>query len=275
MVEVEILPPMNTTTTASARSSIKSVPVQDLEIVAIVHVVKGWDETIEEVEVLDKNLRDAATFGAFEWRCDCCGHRLAYACEVVHKPTMRGYHIGRDCAASIQSLANRNFDHLSVALAHRAKARANVASWKNRHPEHREIIDWALNDPKAHYIARDIAGKVARYAEISDKQIELVYRLRQQQIDKDAAAAAEPKPTAPIEEGRREITGTVLGTKVVESEYGTTVKLLVRLSCLNKVWMSRPAGFAGGRGDSITCKVTIQRSNDDPHFGFGSRPKMA
>lgn len=262
--------------------SIKSIPVSDLEVVAFAHVFKIEDPQSEsigsvtevELEVLNPELRGAAKFEQFNWRCDCCGHQLQYACEVVHKPTLTGYFVGRDCANTLQGLAYFNFSHLSVAAAARAKARQNVASWKTRNPQHRDIIEWALNDPKAHYIARDIAAKVARYRDISDKQIELVYKLRQQEAERDAAKVAEPQPTTPAPEGRVEVSGTVIGSKVVENDFGTSAKLLVRLTCHNKVWVTKPSGSSAQRGWTVSLRAKFERSRGDEHFAFGSRPHL-
>ena len=260
--------------------SIKSVPATDLEVVAFAHVFQCDDSdgtrTECELEILNETLRDSSKFDRESggWRCDCCGHSLKYACEVVHKPTLTGYFIGRDCANTLTSLAHLNFEGLSVAAAARAKARQNVASWKTRNPQHREVIEWALNDPAAHYIARDIARKVAQYRDISQRQIELVYKLRQQQIDRAAAKAAEPQPTAPAPEGRAEVTGTVLSIKVVQNDFGSAVKLLVRLTDNNKVWVTKPSGSDAQRGWTVSLRATFERSHDDEHFAFGSRPHL-
>lgn len=263
---------------------IKSVPTADLELVAFAHVFKFEDPQSEkvglstevELEIFNESLRDSATFDRANggWRCDCCGHALLYACEVVHKPTLTGYFVGRDCATKLESFANSNFNHLSVAAAERAKSRQRVASWKTRNPQHREVIEWALTDKNAHHIARDIAAKVARYSNISDKQIELVYRLRQQQIDRAAAKAAEPQPTTPAPEGRVEVTGTVLTVKVQDTAFGTTTKALIRLTDANKVWVTKPAGADFERGWTVTLRASWIRSDKDQHFAFGSRPHL-
>lgn len=259
---------------------IKSVPATDLEVVAFAHVFQcdhtDGTRTECELEILNETLRDSSKFDRDSggWRCDCCGHSLLYACEVVHKPTLTGYFIGRDCATKLTALANCNFSHLSVAAADRAKSRQRVASWKTRNPQHREVIDWALNDKDAHYIARDIARKVARYSDISQKQIELVYRLRQQQIDRAAAKAAEPQPTTPAPEGRVEVSGVVLTTKRQDSAYGVTTKALIRLSDANKAWVTVPSGACFERGWTVTIRASWTRSEKDQHFSFGSRPHL-
>ena len=49
---------------------------------------------------------------------------------------------------------------------------------------------------------------------ISEAQIALLYKLRTQMTERAAEKALEPVPTTPAPEGRVEVTGTVLGTKV-------------------------------------------------------------
>ncbi|MFZ9725629.1 MAG: hypothetical protein ACO3EH_00350 [Ilumatobacteraceae bacterium] len=266
--------------------TIKSIPAHDLELVAFIHVFKVENNdpqsessaaftTETELDVLNAQLRESAQFDRERGglRCDCCGHALSYACEVVHKPTLTGYFVGRDCATTIESLSRYNFGGLSVAAAHRAKARQNVASWKTRNPQHREILEWALT-PEAHHIARDIAGKVARYKDISDKQVQLLYRLRQQQAERDAAKAAEPQPTTPAPVGRADVSGTVLTVRSQESAFGTTRKALIRLTDHNKVWVSVPSSSSFQRGWTVTIRATWERSEKDEHFSFGSRPHL-
>lgn len=262
----------------SLAMNVKSLPINELSVVALAYEVTDADGHPQaEIEVLDPVLRKASEFIGEPWRCSCCGHGIKYACEVVHPPSNQRVCIGRDCAASIikhQGLGNR-IEGLSIALSQRGEARRLRASWLAENPQHAEIHAWAAEQPSGG-IARDVWAKIARYGSISEKQIALLYRLREQAAEKAAEKAAEPVPTAPLEEGRRTVECTVLGTRTQESQYGTQYKMLVRLACANKVWLTIPSA-AGDvkRGDVLKLTATFQRSQDDPHFGFGSRPKVA
>lgn len=68
-------------------------------------------------------------------------------------------------------------------------------------------------------------------------------------------------------------------TKVQLGDYGSTVKMLVRLDDNNKVWGTVPLALdcpdGGYRGHRVEFTGTIERSRDDEHFGFFSRPTKA
>ena len=81
--------------------------------------------------------------------------------------------------------------------------------------------------------------------------------------------AAEPAPT-----GRVVVSGEVLATKSVESDYGTQSKVLVKADAGWKLWCTNPNYGALQRGDKVTLKVTVTPSNDDPKFAYGKRPTV-
>ena len=93
-------------------------------------------------------------------------------------------------------------------------------------------------------------------------------------LDREAAQAAEvaaPAEAAP--EGRVVVTGTVVGLKWQESQYGTTLKWTVKDDRGFRVWSTVPsAAGEPERGDRVTFTVTLERSRDDETFAFGKRP---
>lgn len=113
----------------------------------------------------------------------------------------------------------------------------------------------------------------------------------------------------PVPEGRITITGEIIGTKVVEGDYGTAYKITVKDDAGYRVWVSLPkaqadeardefftehedsidagligysvwfAGstteperFTGVKGRRITFTASVEASHDDKSFGFGKRP---
>jgi len=252
--------------------TLKSLPVSELKVTALVYHV-AFDE--EEVEVLDDALDNAATFKTFDGRCACCGStRLKYACRVVHAPTVSGHYIGRDCAAKLLEMAEGTYDHMSVALAERAKSRRRRNSWLHENPQHREIVEWA--EGSDHHIASDVVRKLKSYGSISEAQVGLLHKIKAQIAERASAAANEPQPTGPAPEGRIEVTVTVLGTKEIENHFsrfgGTTTKALVRLEGYNtKAWLT---ANGANRGDRAVIRATFKRSDRDQFFAFGSRPTV-
>lgn len=90
-----------------------------------------------------------------------------------------------------------------------------------------------------------------------------------------ADAAAHPAPA-----GRVAVTGEIVSTKVVESDFGSAFKILVKDDRGFKVWCSIPSKqleehgslFSETKGRRITFTATLTPSTDDKSFAFGSRP---
>lgn len=123
-------------------------------------------------------------------------------------------------------------------------------------------------------------------------------------LAKRAAHTAEAE-AHPAPEGRVVVTGEIVSAKLVEGDYGTSYKVLVKDDQGFKVWVSLPKaqadeayeqwfethpepytygpacwflGIQGNEGDQgikgrrITFTATLQPSSDDVSFAFGSRP---
>ena len=85
-------------------------------------------------------------------------------------------------------------------------------------------------------------------------------------------AAAQP---VPVNAGRIAVCGTVLTTKIQESQYGSTLKMLVRDDRGFKLWGSVPSSIYPSRGDTVEFVAAVEPSDDDPKFGFYKRPTKA
>lgn len=134
----------------------------------------------------------------------------------------------------------------------------------------------------------------------STNMIEAVRKIMVRDIEQAAESAAHPAPT-----GRVVVTGEITSTKMVESDYGTAYKILVKDDAGYKVWVSLPKAqadqaieafhtahgtdaigysvwftgseneperFTGIKGDRITFTATLEPSHNDVAFAFGSRP---
>ena len=99
-----------------------------------------------------------------------------------------------------------------------------------------------------------------------------------------AGPGAMPRPgqleaVAALVEGRRELTGTVLGVKSSEGYYGQIVyRMTVDLGDGTRVNGTAPAALLDlgvGRGDMVTFTALVERSRGDHTFGFYKRPSKA
>jgi hypothetical protein len=141
----------------------------------------------------------------------------------------------------------------------------------------------------------------------TEKMIEAVRKTIAQRAERAVVDAARPA----VPEGRVQITGTILSTKIVEGDYGTAYKILVEdetgfrvYGSLAKslvdffsdefyttheegiqykvgytVWFegssNEPELYKGVKGRKITFSATVEPSKDDKSFGFFSRPTKA
>jgi len=284
--------------------SIKGLPLTELSITAIATFVDVYeDENGNEKPVFEMEPINQADWDKFNapkedaCRCALCGHRLKIACAVTHQPTGNGYWIGRDCTSSITSL--QKFGPLikdaTVALAQRLACDKREADFVAKNPDVLGILTWSRR-PAAPRICRDMIEKLRRYGSLSEKQVALMEKIRQQDIERRA------KATGKAEAGRKLITGTVLKVTIEESEFGSKwhtptyakvlldlgngVRLLGKLpeySTVTEQIKSRAPAYLNignqcntheivKKGDTIELKATVTQSPKDDLFGFWKRP---
>ncbi|MCC3292617.1 hypothetical protein [Arthrobacter sp. zg-Y1110] len=135
------------------------------------------------------------------------------------------------------------------------------------------------NDP---FLA-DVWEKAFKY-ELSEKQLAAVgntFDRRQERADAKAAVIAN---AVEVPEGRYEINGEVLSTKLKETDYGTTLKMTVRDERGFKVHGTVPSalfddladrpGAGGLTGKKVLFTAAVKHS-DEKGFGYFSRPSKA
>ncbi len=93
-----------------------------------------------------------------------------------------------------------------------------------------------------------------------------------------AAIEANAQPV-PVTADRVAFSGTVVGTKAQDTQFGTTYKMIVLDDRGFKVYGTIPSAFPGRAADMLGKRVAFQAkvevSHDDPKFGFFSRPTKA
>lgn len=106
-----------------------------------------------------------------------------------------------------------------------------------------------------------------------------IYKLQRlaeekEQSEKDARELAHQQGEE-VSGGRQVITGTVLGMKWKSSSFGDTLKMLVQDDRGFRVWGTVAGSLEVNREDRIQFTATVERSDDDPRFGFFKRPAKA
>ena len=222
-------------------------------------------------------------------KCTVCGARFNDGEIWMHVPTGEHVHLGHDCAAKYELCASDGRYAAFVSArtaarqgyrAHTAKARAHDA-FCAAHPGLAE-------DLKAdHRIIRDIADKLAQYGSLSDAQVALVSKLANEVRNPRA-----PEQHVAAPEGKVVVRGAVVSTKVVDSQYGSAVKMTVKVETPAGSWLAWstvPASLLSEkvisprtgdyesrplRGLTVEFTATLKRGRDD-YFAFASRPTKA
>lgn len=212
-------------------------------------------------------------------QCDHCGAHIAYVVVVQHQPTGDYLAIGEQCADGRFTYSAREFARMHKRTAEARKAHKAHKAWAKYQEDHPTYWDVLYASPNR--FVQDVLRRGQQYGSLSDRQFEAIVRSvitdptrAAQRAAREAAEASEPKMTAP--EGRVAVRGEVVATKMVEGQFGSTLKMLVK--CFGsegafKVWSTVPASIDSiGKGDTVEFTATFTRASDDPFFAFGKRP---
>jgi hypothetical protein len=262
--------------------TVKGLPLGELKVVALACCIGEYtdNEGIEHAEWDMEVLPGCAELWAKfpdpprrAIRCSCCGHALKHACALTHLETGNGYWIGRECAHKITSLQRYLglLQQKSVAQAERLACDQRERDYLAAHPQAQGVI--ARAKASKIKLVLDMLANLRRYGELSDKQLEVMARI----MEEDARRRASATGTAP--RGRQTVVGTVLSTKEVLNQFkhyssdpDTTTKMTVDLGNGVHVHGTRPGKTALNRGDEIRFSATFEPSQNDPLFGYFSRP---
>jgi hypothetical protein len=215
-------------------------------------------------------------------RCVHCGNgRVRWITATKHLPTGNVVVFGSDCTFRLD-FANKQEWKLAVLKSKAEAGHARIKVWNARvkfleaNPVFAAAVEQAKNPVHAkNSFVADVISKLNLYGSLSERQVSAVLSSLKRDVDTAAAKAVEAtevKGDAPT--GRVMVTGTVLGVKVQESDFGVVKKMLVRLENNSKVWVTVPGGSGIERNDMVTFTATFSVSKDDKSFGFGSRPVL-
>lgn len=206
--------------------------------------------------------------------CDVCGANFRFGDVLVHEPTGEHVVVGHECADKIEGLGDR----AEFLVGLRASRTAALAQLKREEKARARAEFLAARTGLAealqgdHRILRDLAERLEKWGTLSEGQVGLALKI--------AAELASPAPKGEVPSTGERVTvrGRVVSTKVVDSNYGSTTKMLVEVETpagAYRVFGKVPAGLPVDRGAEVEFSAKLERSERDPSFGFFSRPTKA
>lgn len=240
-------------------------------------------DVVARKQVINSLIDEGYRFGAgSSSQCGHCGAHIRYGALMVRDDVKEFIFVGEDCLDNrFDSLTKDEFQRLRKAAAlnaDRVRKSDRVAKLYADYPG----LEQALTTD--HHIVNDIRFRLLARGEISEKQVALVFKIAQQEAERverrlkqEAEAAALAANGVRVPTGRGTVEGTILSVREQEGAYGFQIKVLVQADEGWKVWGTLPRSLWDdvAIGARITFKASITASNDDPVFGFFSRPTNA
>jgi hypothetical protein len=182
------------------------------------------------------------------FQCNHCGHPgIRYVAVVEHVPTGARLAFGEICAdrceLSGRDAFKKKYARDAAAIAQKQFERELArAKFDAENPEAVEFL-MSLNtdyDSREPDFLLDVRRKLVKDGTLSPAQVAAVLKFKVKRDEQQAKRDAEPKPEGPVVEGRRQVTGEIISTKWQESDFGGSLKMLVREADGNKVWGTVP-----------------------------------
>lgn len=231
-------------------------------------------------------------------QCHHCGAHLNYFAVLKHVPTGDAVVVGETCLENRFDRASADFHRLrkQAQLDRQAqRVKTAVAAFVEANPDLAFMAD--PEHQHSNEFVRDVARKLRRYGELSDRQVAAVRRSLEQNAEREVKRAEEQASAAPVVTGKGvTIEGEVVSVKVQESDYGATLKMLVRDDRGFKVWGSVPSSITDsvdkvwgprlmngsvrddgfkGVGVRVRFVANVAASEKDETFGLFRRPRKA
>jgi hypothetical protein len=215
--------------------------------------------------------------------CDVCGAWHIEGSVFYHVPTGEAIALGWQCAEKLE--LDWDDSERQLIAGNRKAARQSAVAKAKRFAFLRDFVDTAkdidatlLADLRVdHHIVRDIRSRIIRGYEPSTKQLDLVRKLAA-----DTRKPAEKHVRAPVEDNRQRVTGKVVGVKIHDGAYGSSLKITVKIETPDGSWLtwgtapsallSLVQDLGGLRGATVAFDAKLVRADDSEHFTFFKRP---
>lgn len=220
--------------------------------------------------------------------CSVCGAMAIYTILWYHRPTNTYIRTGQDCAAKMDmGLDADEFNRFRSAVRDAHKAQAGKRKAAALLADHGLDRCWAIYDSRSwpgreEQTIGDIVGKLVHWGALSDKQWTFLATLLQRidtRAEREAQRAAERASAADCPSGRVQVSGTILKTKVQDSDFSRfgVLKMLVKDDTGFLVWGTAPSVLGTdklAKGARVVFRATVEPSKDDAKFGFFRRPTL-
>lgn len=217
------------------------------------------------------------SFNGYDSVCYLCGNRAPW-----HRVALGAGTVAQAQADHCATLRRREADQARRDAARERKAAAALAAiWAARDALAPAFADYPLAVDATYYdnfIAADVPVATVRgYAFLADR-----WGQGRELSPKTLAIASETTARAladaglaPLAEGRQTLAGVVVSVKPVDTDYGTTLKAVVRLDSGHRVYGALARSISEAQvGDRVEFAAAVQPT-DDPAFAWFSRPTKA
>lgn len=219
-------------------------------------------------------------------QCHHCGAYIRYFAILKHVPTGDYIAVGETClenrferathefqALRKQAQLDRQAQRIKTAVAEFVAANSDLTFMADKTGE------TTPETSKDNDFIADVARKLRTYGELSERQVEAVRKAIVRDAERAARQAAQAEEaTTPVPTGRVQITGTVVMRRFYDSDFGGSIKIIVKGETDEgfwKVFVTEPAAITTEVGDVVTLTATVEASDKDESFGFGKRPSKA
>lgn len=219
--------------------------------------------------------------------CDHCGTGIANV-YVVEASEGNRFNVGCECVKKTGDI-HLHGEVKRIKRSYDRKVK-EIVRRKNRHIMMRDCLRSNSGLGEAlkcdHHIVKGIRKNFITFGNITERQIELVFKLHNEAKNPETAEKFIPVPSN-VFEGRVRVEGTIVSTKVVQDFYGQNTKMLVKVSTPEgawKTWGTVPSNldcwdmdnnYSAAKGNVIAFDAKFKKSDRDNTFSFFSRPTKA
>lgn len=216
--------------------------------------------------------------------CDICGASFIHGDVWEHRESRALILVGHVCATKMDMVANRSewlAERRSVRRAGWMAARRRVR-WSQMRAQLVERPELGRLLRTDHRIVADMRMRVIAGVRLTDKQMALLEKLALPKV---------VEPLVPVPAGRFEVEAIIVSTKFVETMYGGTLKMLIRVEIRDEYWgevvgvwkaFGTVPSLLGDRvfkhgplaGTRVRLRAKFEPSSKDVGFGFFSRPVL-